>query len=951
MELSGNYIVKNNKSVNFQGAKKPIEKSFSAVNNKNVELPSTQTVGMSQVNYSAPVSYTKIADIPIPGMQETATLFKLSNGQKVAILPKKGPTYIRTSFGVGSLNEPDNIRGISHYIEHNLFNGSKDLAPGEYDKRLKAMGGYSNAGTSTSETQYYLDLQLLDDKSLEEAIRLNAMQTQFPTFPEEQLQKEKEPVKQEIDIYEKNAYALSEDTMMRNLFGIQSSSLNYIIGSKEKINALNRDTVLDYYNTWYTPDNAVTVITGDVDVEETMQLVSKYYNKKLDTSKVQNRKYENLKPANQPVRKDIFQSENPNSVISLGFPVENTTTAEQEQISLMLSFLNTPTSNLSKRLYDIGASASLYIQQLSSDKNAPKAITANIEVADEKSEEVLKIIYEEITNLINNPPNQNLVNQMVKNEIENMKNLSEYSENISEKLVQIVKNNDLNYFAEKQYALLGLNSQKVSALAKKYLDLNKISICVAHPDKTTANDISNNYNNVNVQKRGNNVSFGKSISVASSLNEERQNIKQYVLNNNIFLSTVKSDNNADSSFQMIFQGDYNPNVSQAEADVITELLNRGSLFYGNDAYKNLKEQLNTSLGFGFSSNQIFVSGSFDASKTNDVLALMKHTLLNPNFTQVEFDKAKQNVRQNLLNAQKNPNDKLMREIVANDKSYMSNEEQIKMLDALTLQDVQRTYFSLLNNAQCSASMSLPQNNLNFAEQSVINQLSFNMPMARPFVKEKDVKTSLYMQNLQEKIVCDSQEAPQAEIVHSYQYKTSGNLEDEVKVEMLNRILGGGMDSRLFKDLRETEKIAYSVGSSLSTVNDIGILNMFIGTSTDPNMTTEATPENVNKAINSFKKNIERLKTENVSDEELNMAKTVLKSNLLNALEGNQSKSGILQLNMASHYDVDFAIRKLEIIDKITAEDIKAAANYVFANKPITSIVASQYTLDSLGLKK
>ena len=99
-----------------------------------------------------------------------------------------------------------------------------------------------------------------------------------------------------------------------------------------------------------------------------------------------------------------------------------------------------------------------------------------------------------------------------------------------------------------------------------------------------------------------------------------------------------------------------------------------------------------------------------------------------------------------------------------------------------------------------------------------------------------------------------------------------------------------------------------------------ILNMFIGTSTDPNMTTEATPENVNKAINSFKKNIERLKTENVSDEELNMAKTVLKSNLLNALEGNQSKSGILQLNMASHYDVDFATRKLEIIDKITAID-------------------------------
>ena len=951
MELSGNYIVKNNKSVNFQSSKKNIEKSFGAVNNKNVELPSTQTVGMSQVNYSAPVSYTKIADIDIPGMKEKATLFKLSNGQKVAILPKKGPTYIRTSFGVGSLNEPDNLRGISHYIEHNLFNGSKDLAPGEYDKRLKAIGGYSNAGTSTSETQYYLNLQLLDDKSLEEAIRLNALQTQYPTFPEDQLQKEKEPVKQEIDIYEKEPFALAEDEMFRNLFGIQSTSRNFVAGSKEKINALNRETVLDYYNTWYTPDNAVTVITGDVDVNETIQLVSKYYNKKPDVSKVNNRKYEDLKPISQPVRKDIFQTKNPNAVISLGFPVENTTTAEQDKISLMLSFLNKPTSQLSKRLYDIGASASLYMQSLSSDKNAPKAITANIEVPDEKSEEVLKIIYEEITNLINNPPNQNMVNQMVRNELENMKNISEYSESVSEKLLTMVKNNDLNYFSEKQNALLSLNSQNISSLARKFLDLNRISICVAHPDKTTANDIANNYNKTNVARNGYNVSFGKSINVASSLGDDKKNIKQYVLGNNIYLSTVKTDNCADSSFEMVLEGDYNPNVSQAEVSVISELLNRGSLFHGNDAYKAIKEQLNAGLMFGCSPSQICVSGSFDASKTNEVLSLVKSALLNPNFTQVEFDKAKQNVRQALLNAEKNPLDKLMKEILPNDKSCFSKEEQIKMLDALTLQDVQRTYFNLLYNSQCSASMTLPQDNPNFAEQSLINQLSFNMPMARTFRKEKSSQTSLYMQNIQEKIVCDSQEAPQAEIIHSYQYRTTNNIEDNVKIEILNRILGGGMDSRLFKDLREDEKIAYSVYSTNSVVNNIGILNMCIGTSTDPNMTTEATPENVNKAINSFKKNVERLKTENVSDEELNMVKTILKSNLLNAQEGNQNKTDLLQMNMNSYYDVDYAAKKLEIIDKITAEDIKAAANYVFANKPITSIVASQYTLDALGLKK
>ena len=804
MELSSNYTVKNSGIVKPQDAKQSVEVPFCAASNKNVELPSTQTVGMSQVNYSAPVSYTKIADIDIPGMKEKASVFKLANGQKVAILPKKGSAFIKTAFGVGSLNEPDNLRGISHYIEHNLFNGSKSLAPGEYDEKLKSMGGYSNASTETYYTDYYLKMQLLNDNSLEEAIKLNAMQTQFPTFPEDKLQKEKEVVKQEIDMYEKIGSNLARNEMLKNLFGIQSSSLELVAGSKENINALNRDIVLDYYNTWYTPDNAVTVIVGDVDVDETMQFVSKHYNKKLDTSKINNRKYEELKPINQPKRKDIFQTDNPNAAISIGFSVENASIAEQKQIELMLDFLNSPTSQLTKRLYDIGAFASFSLGDFSSDNNAPKLISTTIEVPEEKSEEVLKIIYEEITNLINNPPNQEYINQMVKNEVENMKNISVYPERVGEQLVSMIRNNDLNYFSEKQNALMQMNSQSVSNLAKKYLDLNRVSICVAHPDKTNANEIVANYNNSQIVQKNASVSFGKTVNIAKSLEEDKNNIKQYVLNNNINLSTIRTDNSADSSIVMVMEGDYNPNISQAELEVIGLLLNRGSLFTGNDYYKTLKEQMNIGLNFGFSDNQIYVSGQFGTSKTNDILALMKNVLLNPNFTQEEFDKAKQNVRQSFLNSQKSPYEKLNRTVFSNDKKYLSNEEQIKILDSMTLQDAQRIYYNLLNNSQCGVTVSLPSDNADFVEQSVINHLSVGMPIARPFVKEKEMQVSLYQPNTQEKIVCESQETPQAEIIQSYQYKVTNNLEDKVKIDVLNQILGGGMSSRLFKDLRENE---------------------------------------------------------------------------------------------------------------------------------------------------
>ena len=155
MELNSNYLsklIRNDKTVQPQTNNAP-----QGVNNtvQQNNLPSTHSAGLSQVTTNAPVSYTKIAEIPIPGINEKASVFKLSNGQKVAILPKKGPTFVRTSYSVGSLNEPDELRGISHYIEHNLFNGSKDLAPKEYDKRLTQLGGSTNAFTSYNVTEYF----------------------------------------------------------------------------------------------------------------------------------------------------------------------------------------------------------------------------------------------------------------------------------------------------------------------------------------------------------------------------------------------------------------------------------------------------------------------------------------------------------------------------------------------------------------------------------------------------------------------------------------------------------------------------------------------------------------------------------------------------------------------------------------------------------------------------
>ena len=120
-------------------------------------------------NVSAPMNYNFIKDLKISD-NLTAKCYKLANGQNVIIVPKDGTTVVKTYVNTGSFNEPDNLRGISHFIEHNLFNGSEDLGNKVFFDEVNKMGANTNASTSFSVTDYFISSNLLDDKDLENKI-------------------------------------------------------------------------------------------------------------------------------------------------------------------------------------------------------------------------------------------------------------------------------------------------------------------------------------------------------------------------------------------------------------------------------------------------------------------------------------------------------------------------------------------------------------------------------------------------------------------------------------------------------------------------------------------------------------------------------------------------------------------------------------------------------------
>ena len=155
------------------------------------------------------------------------------------------------------------------------------------------------------------------------------------------------------------------------------------------------------------------------------------------------------------------------------------------------------------------------------------------------------------------------------------------------------------------------------------------------------------------------------------------------------------------------------------------------------------------------------------------------------------------------------------------------------------------------------------------------------------------------------------------------WQTTGvnDKKDFVTLKVINTILGGGMSSRMYKNLREQDGLAYQLGSSFTPKALGGTFLTYIGTS----------PDTLNYSRNKIKAEIERLKMEFVSDTELQDAKDRLKGSFIIALETNSEKASILGLFEIMGLEYNFFDKYVKMIDEVTASDIIRVSNKYFNN--------------------
>jgi predicted Zn-dependent peptidase len=173
---------------------------------------------------------------------------------------------------VGSRDENTKNNGVAHFIEHTVFKGTDKRKAHHILRRIENVGGELNAYTTREKTSYYASCL---KKYAARAVDLLTDISFHSVFPEKELQKEKKVILEEIDMYEDSAEESIYDDFYALLF--KNHSLGYnILGTKDTVSNLTRESIQDFIKTHYVADHIVLSIVGDLTPSQAERLGNKF---------------------------------------------------------------------------------------------------------------------------------------------------------------------------------------------------------------------------------------------------------------------------------------------------------------------------------------------------------------------------------------------------------------------------------------------------------------------------------------------------------------------------------------------------------------------------------------------------------------------------------------------------------------------------------------------------
>ena len=839
-----------------------------------------------------------------------AQMYKLDNGQTVVVQEVKNnpivtiDTWIKT----GSIDEEDSNNGVAHFLEHLFFKGTKTHEPGEFDKILETKGAITNAATSKDFTHYYITIP---SKDFDLAMDLHGDMILHPLIPRKEMEKERKVVLEEISKDLNSPTKIMQDNLNSMLYTTHPYKRK-VIGRSDVIETITRDQVLSFYNKNYSPSNMVTVIIGDVDanhaIEKTKEAFNAEYKKQTKTI------YTKEAPLTKQQKKvEYLDTESGYMVIGFrGTPIDDKDSYALDVLATILgdgrsSVLNQVLKEKKRIAFSVDAGNSTFRD------DGIFYISANYEPT--KCKIVQDTIFNEIEKIKKNGVTDDQL-KLAKNIIERSTYYSRESiTNIATEIgYTMALTNDIKFYDTYLDNIKNVSKEDVKKVAEKYLGINRSAVSIVLPKSAKEIPVA---------------SLTQQAPATAELVSENAQTQKYKLSDGATMLYTPNNVNDIIAISIYAKGGQLAEQKAGTANLTATAMMRGTKNYTSLELSQVLEDNGIKIQPSASADAFAINVLTTKDEYDKTLELLNEVVNNATFEDYEIDKVKTEKLNTIKRNKDVPLQRAIEEyrdlIYQNSPYSISSKILEKNIPNITKEDIINYYNSIFAPKNLVISI-----NGNIDKDKTIQDLN---NIFKPKENTKNFDFAQYNSKIPTVTTPRQtiQKVPTTEtawILLGWQTNGVLNEKDYATLQVIDSLLGSGMSSRLFKDLREQEGLAYQLGSGYSPNVLRGSFLLYIGTN----------PQTLDKAKSGLFAEITRLKTEYVGDKELQDAKEKLLGNYVIGLETNLDKASNIGWYEASTRGYEFKDKYEKLINSVTDSDIIEIANKYFTDDYILSIV-------------
>ncbi|MBU0567362.1 insulinase family protein, partial [bacterium] len=779
--------------------------------------------------------------------------------------------------------------GISHYVEHMLFKGTKKRRPGEIAGAIRSLGGEINAYTSYEKTVYHISLP---SKHYGEALEILADAAMNSSFDKKELEKEQEVILKEINMGEDDPSRKISRLLWQEAFRVHPYKYP-VIGDEQLFLRLKRDDLLKYYRRMYRPDNMILVMVGDFKREEALGKAEEVFaNFRQEPAKPI---YVPSEPSQTGEREITKEKEVNITHLRMAFHIPDITSVDLFGLDTLAILLG---QGRSSRLYQEIKEKKGLVHSISAYSYTPLypglfVVSATLDF--ENLEKAKEAILEELERLKKEDVQEEDLSKARENVLSDYLFSKETAEGEAGDLAS-----SRMYFGHlkgAEFYIDGIKKVKpedVVRVAKRYFTEENMTIAILQPK-------------------------GKGEIEREKGKEEKElKTEKVVLENGLTLLICENPGLPIVSLRAVFSGGVRTEDEDNNGicNLASQMLIKGTLKSAQEEISRSIEEKGGSISVYSGNNSFGVSLDLLSKDIGLGLEVLADCLINSIFPEEELEKERKVVLASVKSLEDNFFSLMQKAI--GEAVFKVHPYRLQTIG--TKESVTRlTRDDLLNFKErfCQPAQMVLAIFGDVKKEEVVKKVEeafkdLKYEELPPINPPKEPQISKVRREIKEK------EGEQSALLIGFLRPTLFEKKDVDVLEVMGAILGG-QDGRLFTEIREKRGLAYYTGIFGILGPDPGLIVFYAGT----------TREKLREVEKLLLKEIKRIKTRHVRDEELELAKNNLIGQAEVASQKNSQNAFRQALDELYGLGFDNSKDHEERIRAVTKEDIKQVANKYF----------------------